>query len=161
MGLIAEPKDPPAELEVDASAPVVVSTAIDVTAPAEVVRGALAGIEQWPSWNRAEASVSINGNIAPGTELEWKAGPGTVRSTLLQVERPSAIAWSGHTPGRRAIHVFALRADGERSAVRSEESYTGLVARLLRVPIRRSLARDLAEGFVDLKAQAERRATAR
>jgi len=159
MGLITESKDRRAEVHVDTNASVVVATAIDVKAPAEIVWSVLADIEEWPSWNRAVASVSIQGDIAPGTEFEWKAGPGRIRSTLLQVERPSFIAWSGQTLGLRANHAFALHANGERTTVRTEESYTGLVARLLRVPIRRSLARALDEGLVDLKAQAERRAT--
>jgi uncharacterized membrane protein len=158
MDLITEPDDRRAQVAVDASAPVVVSTAIDVTAPADVVWDLLADIEQWPAWNRAVRSVSVHGDVAPGTEFEWKAGPGTIRSTLLQVVRPTFIAWSGRTLGLRAIHVFALRTDGEHTTVRTEESYSGPVARLLRGPIRRSLARALADGLVDLEARAERRA---
>jgi uncharacterized membrane protein len=158
MDLITEPKAPGDQATVDASAPVVVSTAIDVMAPTDVVWDVLADIERWPAWNRAVRSVSIDGEVAPGTEFEWKAGPGTIRSTLLHVVRPRFIAWSGHTLGLRAIHVFALHTDGEHTTVRTEESYSGPVARLLRGPIRRSLARALAKGLVDLKAQAERRA---
>jgi uncharacterized membrane protein len=159
MGLITELKDPDPQVAVDADAPVVVSTAIDVMAPADVVWDVLADIGQWPAWNRAVASVSIEGDVAPGTEFEWQAGPGTIRSTFLRVVRPSFIAWSGHALGLRAIHIFALHGDGERTTVRTEESYTGLFAWLLRVPIRRSLARALEDGLVDLRAQAERRAT--
>src|SRR4051794_36725408 len=106
MGLITEPKLSRADVEVDTSAPVLVSTAIDVHAPAEVVWRVLADLEQWPAWNRAVASVSIEGHIAPGSDFSWKAGPGTIRSTLLEVERPRFIAWSGNTLGLRAIHVF-------------------------------------------------------
>jgi uncharacterized membrane protein len=157
MELITEPTDRRADLDVDANAPVVASTAIEIMAPADVVWAVLADIGQWPSWNRAVASVSIDGDIAPGTEFEWKAGPGKIRSTLLQVQAPTFIAWSGQTLGLRAIHVFALHADGERTTVRTEESYSGLVARLLRVPLRRSLATALADGLVDLKAEAGRR----
>jgi uncharacterized membrane protein len=145
--------------EVDASAPVVVSTAIDVIAPAEVVWRVLTDIEHWPAWNRAVASVSIEGAVAPGTDFAWKAGPGTIHSTLLQVEQPSFIAWSGRTLGLRALHVFALTAHGESTAVRTEESYSGLIAWLLRVPLRRSLFRALAEGLDDLKGEAEARAS--
>jgi hypothetical protein len=157
MGLITEPTDRRAELEVDAHAPVVVSTAIEVMAPADFVWDVLADVGRWPSWNRAVATVSIGGDTAPGTEFEWKAGPGTIRSTLLQVQPPTVIAWSGQTLGLRAIHVFALQANGERTTVRTDESYSGLVARLLRGPIRRSLTAALADGLVDLKAEAERR----
>jgi hypothetical protein len=159
MALITEPKDSSAEVAGDTSAPVVVSTATEVSARADAVWRVLADIERWPAWNRAVRSVSIEGEVATGTEFAWRAGPGTIHSTLLQVERPSFIAWSGRTLGLSAIHVFALEANGERTTVRTEESYTGLVARLLRVPLQRSLSRALAEGLVDLKAQAERSAT--
>jgi hypothetical protein len=159
MGLITEPKEPSDGVEVDATAPVVVSTAVDVVAPAEVVWRVLVDIEQWPAWNRAVASVSIKARVEPGTEFAWKAGPGTIHSTLLQVEQPRFIAWSGRTLGLRALHVFALTAHGEYTSVRTEESYSGLIARLFRVPLRRSLSRALAEGLDDLKREAERSAT--
>jgi uncharacterized membrane protein len=149
------PKDPRAAAKVDAGAPVVVSRTIDVMAPVEAVWRVLADIEQWPSWNRAVASVSLDGDVAPGTHFAWRAGPSTIRSTLLQVERPSFMAWSGRTLGLQAIHVFALMANGESTEVRTEESYTGLVAWLLRIPLRRALARALGDGLEDLKLRAE------
>ena len=46
--------------------------------------------------------------LTPGSTFRWKAGPGTITSTLQRVERPRVIAWAGRTFGIKANHVYTL-----------------------------------------------------
>ena len=58
--------------------------------------------------------------------------------------------------GIQAINVFHLSARGSATLVSEEESWSGLVARLFRKPLQRTLDRSLENGLRNLKAVAER-----
>jgi hypothetical protein len=102
-------------------------------------------------------SVSMRGTVARGSEFRWKAGPGTITSTFEQVEAPRRVVWSGRTLGLKAMHVYALEARAATTLVRTEESYDGLVARLFRARLQKTLDGALESGLLHLKAEAERR----
>ena len=99
----------------------------------------------------------MHGALAEGSEFRWKAGPGTITSTLEHVEAPRRVAWSGKSFGLKAIHSYALEARAGSTLVRTEESYDGLVARLFRARLQRTLDGALESGLRHLKAEAERR----
>src|SRR5205823_11869723 len=107
----AEPE--PAETGINQAAPVVASSETEIAAARELVWELLAGIERWPSWNPDVKSVSMQGRLANGSEFRWKAGPGTITSTLQHVEPPRRLAWSGKTLGIEAVHVYALEPRGD------------------------------------------------
>ena len=44
-------------------------------------------------------AVSVEEPIGVGTEFEWKAGPGTIKSQVLECDRPRSIGWKGRTLG--------------------------------------------------------------
>jgi len=148
----------PSEHGINRTAPVVGTSEIEVAAVREVVWDVLTGIEHWPSWNPDVKSVSMHGALAEGSEFHWKAGPGRITSTLEHVEAPRRVAWSGRTLGLNAMHVYALEARNGTTLVRTEESYDGLVARLVRARLQKTLDGALASGLRHLKAEAERRA---
>jgi hypothetical protein len=58
--------------------------------------------------------------------------------------------------GIKAIHFWYLEPRNGRTFVRTEESYDGLVARLFRRPLQKTLDRALADGTRYLKDEAER-----
>jgi hypothetical protein len=68
------------------------------------------------------------------------------------------IAWSGKTLGIKAIHFWHLEPRNGSTFVRTEESYEGLVTRLFRGPIQKTLDKALADGLQYLKTEVERRA---
>jgi carbon monoxide dehydrogenase subunit G len=138
-------------------APVVGRSEIEVAAAPEAVGEVLTSFERWPSWLRDVKSMSVEGPIAAGTVFRWKAGPGTITSTIQRVERPRVIAWTGRTLGIKAIHFWHLEARDGATFVRTEESYEGLTARLLRGSLQKTLDRALDDGLEDLKAEVERR----
>ena len=99
----------------------------------------------------------MEGEVGEGTEFRWRAGPGTITSTIEDVEPPRRIAWTGKTFGIKAIHVHTLEARNEGTLVRTEESYDGLAARLFHGRLQKTLDNALQSGLEHLKAEAERR----
>ena len=147
----------PAESGINPVAPVVGAGETEIAAAREVVWEVLTGIERWPSWNPDVKSVSMHGGLSEGAVFRWKSGPGTITSTLEHVEAPRRVAWTGKAFGLNAIHVYALEARDGTTVVRTEESYDGLVARLFRGRLQKTLDHALVSGLRHLKAEAERR----
>jgi hypothetical protein len=149
--------DPPTGI--NQQAPVVGASEIEIDAAPEAVWEVLTAFERWPSWNRDVKSMTLQGEVAPGSVFRWKAGPGTITSTIQRVQRPRLIAWTGKTLGIKAIHFWHFEPRNGKTFVRTEESYDGLVARLLRRSLQKILDRALVDGLRSLKAEVEGRAT--
>jgi hypothetical protein len=143
---------------INREAPVVGTSEIEIDAPAQTVWDVLTAIDRWPTWNPDVKSVSMEGPVAPGSVFRWKAGPGTITSTIQRVEPPRLIAWTGRTFGIKAIHFYRLETRDGRTFVRTEESYDGIVARLLRGSLQKTLDTALADGLRYLESEAEQRA---
>jgi len=132
---------------------------IQIAAAPEVVWEVLTGFEQWPQWNPDVKTMSIDGPVEPGTEFRWKAGPGTIVSTLEQVDPPVYIRWRGRTLSVKAIHEWRLEPANGGTRVETDESFSGLLARLFRGSLQKTLDRSTESGLEQLKREAERRAT--
>jgi hypothetical protein len=145
-------------VEVDREAPVVGSSEGQVAALPEVVWDVLAGFETWPAWNPDVKSVEVDGPVAVGTRFRWKTKPGTIRSRIERLDRPSLIGWTGRTLGIEAVHVWRLEPRDGGTFVRTEESFSGLLPRLMRGRLQKALDDALESGVRQLKAEAERRA---
>jgi uncharacterized membrane protein len=143
--------------EIDATAPVWSTGEIEIDAPVDVVWDVLTHISDWPSWNPDVKSVSVNGLVGEGMSFRWKAGPTTISSTIRYLDRLRGIAWTGDTMGIDAIHVWHFEPRGERTVVRTEESYDGFATHLLRRSLQRVLDKGLTDGLQYLKAESERR----
>lgn len=61
--------------------------------------------------------------------------------------------------GLSAVHVYTLELRDGRTFVRTEESVEGLLARLLKRPLQKTMNKSIENGLRSLKAEAERRAT--
>ena len=143
-------------MDVDHNAPAVAHAEADVAAPAEAVWELVADIERWPAWNPDVKSASLEGDLAPGATFRWKAGPGTIVSTLQTVDPPREIAWTGKTMGIAAVHVYRLEPREGGTRVVSEESWAGFLVRLLRGRMAKQLQTSLEGGLAHLKVAAER-----
>jgi uncharacterized protein YndB with AHSA1/START domain len=141
---------------INEGAPIIGRGEIEIAAAPEVVWEVLTGFESWPAWNRDVKSISMQGGVAKGSVFRWKAGPGTITSTIQRVEPPRLIAWTGETLGIKAIHFWRFEPSNGNTFVSTEESYDGLTARALRGPIQKALDKGLANGLRYLKAEAER-----
>ena len=146
--------------EINELAPVVGSCEVEIGTPPKDAWEVLTEIGRWPSWNPAVKSVSFGGKVGEGAAFRWKSGPGTIRSTIRDVEPSRRIAWTGTTFGIRAIHVHTFEPRAGGTLVRTEESYDGLVARLFRRRLQSVLDATLEDELHHLKAEAERRGRA-
>ena len=147
-------------MDIDQNAPVIAHEQILIAADAQTVWDVLSDIEHWPSWNEAVRSVAVHGPVAPGTSFRWKAGPGTIKSRIAEVDAPRRIVWTGVTLGIRAVDAFSFEAAEGGTLVHQTESWDGLLARLFRSRMERTLRSGLRDGLRSLKAEAERQAGA-
>ena len=147
-------------MDINQNAPVIAQEQMHIAADVQTVWDVLSDIEQWPRWNAAVRSVSVHGPVASGTSFDWKAGPGTIKSRIAEVDAPHRIVWTGVTFGIRAVDAFSFEAADGGTLVREDESWEGLLARLFRSRMERTLSSSLRDGLRSLKAEAERRAGA-
>ncbi len=145
-------------MEVDHSAPLCESGEIVIDARPEIVWDTLTDLRSWPRWMPGVKSVHLDEPLVVGTKFQWKAGPGTIRSEVLESDRPRSVGWSGRTLGIDVLHLWRMQGQDESTRVYTEESWSGLVARLLRQPMRKTLRKALDDGLPALKREAERRA---
>jgi hypothetical protein len=117
----------------------------------------LTAIDRWPSWNPDVKAVSTSGAVTEGTEFRWKSGPGTIISTIRRVESPRLMAWTGKIFGIKANHIWRLEPPDGKTMVRTEESWEGLVTRIFRARMQKTLQNAIDSGLRHLKAEAERR----
>lgn len=133
---------------------------IDVAAPPDVVWGVLTDFDRWQEWNPEVKSMSFDGPLAPGAMFRWKAGPGTIVSTVEEIDRPRYIRWRGRTLSIAAVHEWRFEGRDGGTRVETDESFSGTLVRLLRGSLQKQLDRSLEEGLGHLKREAERRAAA-
>lgn len=143
-------------MKINQSAPVKAAHEIEVKAKPEVIWNILVAARRWPDWNPDIRATFIEGDLAVGTEFSWKAGPGTIRSTVTEMEEPHRLLWTGSTPGIKAVHFWEIEKRGEKTLVRSEESWEGLLPGILRGIMKKMLSRSIQQGLIYLKKEAER-----
>jgi hypothetical protein len=141
-------------------APVSSKREIQVSALPEVVWEVLTDFGRWPEWNPEVKSMSFEGPLAPGSMFRWKAGPGTIVSTLEELDPPRYVRWRGRTMSIAAMHEWRLEQRDGGTHVETVESFSGFIARLLRRSLQKQLDGALEEGLEHLKREAERRASA-
>jgi len=129
-----------------------------INAAPETVWEVLTRLENWPSWNSDVKWMRFDGPLAPGTEFRWKAGPGTIVSTIDRIEPPRYISWRGRTLTLYAYHEWWLEPRDGGTFVRTEEAFFGTLARLLRRPLKPTLDKSFADALERLKREAERQA---
>src|ERR1700738_2996292 len=130
-------------MDADSQAPVFEKAEKVIEAPPEVVWDTLTDFRSWPRWMPGVRSVEIGETAEVGTRFKWKAGPGAIKSQVIEWEPPSAVAWKGRTLSIDAVHAWRIEGDGQGSRVVTEESWSGLLARLLRGPMRKTVRKAL------------------
>ncbi len=145
-------------MEIDRSAPATAEGEIDIAASPEVAWDVISDLERWPSWSPDIKRVTLEGPLAPGTVFRWRSRSASLTSTLRAVDPPRELGWTGTTMGIRAVHIFRFEPRDGGTLARSEESWDGLLAKLLKGYSRRTLDKEIHEWLARLKAEAERRA---
>lgn len=144
-----------AEIDIDRNAPVWESAEIHISAPLEIVWAVLTDFANWPKWNKSVTRMRLNGPVAPRTEFQWKGGGANIVSTIQDVSPKTRILWTGRTFGIKAIHVWSFRPESDGVVVKTEESFAGVLQRILKSQMRRLLKKSLEEGLSDLRRECE------
>ncbi len=132
---------------------------IQIAAPPATVWAVLSDIDGWPRWNAEVRSAHLEGPVAVGSTFRWKSGPASLTSTLRAVEPPAEIGWTGTTMTIKAVHVFHLEPRDGGTFVRSEESWEGFIASLLKGYSRKNIGSAITSMLTALKKEAESRVT--
>ena len=144
-----------------AAAPVATTREIAVEASPDIVWATLIAFDRWPAWNPDVRWVRVDGPIGLGTTFRWKSGPGTIRSTVRELDPPRHLLLVGGTLGIVASHNWRLEpGTAGTTTVRTEETWSGPLARILRRRLQARLERRLEERLAHLRAEAERRSVA-
>jgi hypothetical protein len=141
-------------------APVKTRLETEIAAQPEVVWEVLTRFQDWPRWNPGVKSMSFDGPVSPGSEFRWKTGTGTIVSTLEDVEPGQYIRWRGNLMSIRAVHEWRPEPSDGGTHVETDESFSGLLARLFRRPLQRTLDKSLHDDLDYLKREAEHRSAA-
>ena len=145
-------------MHADDAASVFAERDIQIGAPPSVVWDVLSDIDGWPQWDHDVSEARAQGPLEPGMTFEWKAGPGTVTSTLESVDPGRELGWTGHSFGIHAMHVWHVEAcDDGTTHVITEESWSGVTPAVFRAASEDSLERAIDRGLKYLKHEAEKR----
>jgi len=137
--------------------PVRASAEITIDAEPQAVWRVLTDLAQWPDWNPGVTRVNVDGPVAVGTTFRWKTGPATIASTITTADAPSSIVWTGRTIGISAVHTWHFdEVQPGRTNVRSDETWVGMLPRLVPGRARRMLQNALTQGVEALKERVER-----
>jgi uncharacterized protein YndB with AHSA1/START domain len=144
---------------IDPIAPVIAAAEVDISAEIDLVWKVLTDIAAWPSWNEDVKSGYIRDPVAEGTRFRWRVGGGTITSTFTDVVQPRLLAWVGRMSplGITAVHVWHLTPHYDSTFVRTEESWSGWLPRLLKARTQRILKSSIDKGLDGLKRECERR----
>lgn len=142
--------------DIDRAAPAQGRAAMRIEAPILDVWTLLSDLPNWTRWNPAIGRMYVLGQPGPGVGFEWTAGGLAIRSEIREFDPPHVIGWTGDAILVTARHVYRLTEAGPRTTdVETEESFSGVFARILPGLARRTITRALEQGLVALKAAAE------
>jgi hypothetical protein len=145
-------------MDINPNAPATAKGELQIDADPQTVFSVISAIGEWTTWNADVKAVKLEGRVEPGTVFRWKSGPSSLTSTLQVADPPREIGWTGTTMGIKAVHVFRFEAKDGGTLARSEESWEGLIASLLKGYSRKSMDKAIRSVLSHLKREAERRA---
>lgn len=140
-----------------ATAPARASARIAIDAPAARVWSVLTDVAAWPRWNAAVESVRSDGTFEAGSVFRWKSQGFTVTSTLVVVDAPLRLVWTGKAIGTRARHEWEIVTTDRGVVVTTSETFDGWLPRLMPRTMQRKLEATLPAWLAALKREAERR----
>jgi len=99
----------------------------------------LTDINGWPAWQPEITKARINAPLEAGASFQWKTGGTAIHSTLHTVQPCTHFGWTGKVMGIYAIHNWTLEERQADTLLVVEESMEGLLARLLKSQLNKSL----------------------
>jgi len=142
-------------IKINENAPAIARSNVMIDADPESVWNVLTDIENWPYWNPDVKNVVMDDKFSVGSKFKWKAGPGTITSKLQVIDKPKLLVWTGKTLGIHAVHVWSLKSSEGQTMVSSEESWDGLIVRILPGSMQKTLEKSTESGLKYLKQEIE------
>lgn len=144
-------------MQINQQAPAIARSQAEIDADVETVWNLITDVARWPEWNPDVSNVTLAGRLDVGMSFRWKAGPSTITSTIRALDPPRFIGWTGKTLGINAVHTWRLEARDGKTHVVTEESWEGLLVRVLRGRMQKMLQEAVDSGLEHLRIEAERR----
>jgi len=141
---------------INANAPVKTIQQIEINASPEQVWALLSDLKHWENWNKSVSDVKLKGSIQAGTAFSWKSAGMKINSILHTVESPDQFGWTGKAMGTFAIHNWKIQQAGEHTLVIMEESMEGLLVKLLKKSLQKTLDKGAKSWLNDLKTAVEK-----
>ncbi len=115
-----------------ATMPVHVVNRLAIAAPPRAVWAKLIAANEWPSFYRNSSNVSVEGGgeLRAGASFRWRTFGINLRSSVEEFVPDERIAWLAVGPGIVAYHAWVITPTLAGCAVLSEETQSGIVARL-------------------------------
>lgn len=143
-------------VSINEKAPILARARIEIKASPKIIWNIMADIEAWPSWNPKVKKSCLKGELKEGTQFVWKAEPGKITSLIQNVKPPHILSWTGRVMGINAIHIWKIESTDGKTVVESEESWEGMLSRVMRDQMQKMLEDSLKSGLEHLKIEAER-----
>jgi uncharacterized protein YndB with AHSA1/START domain len=106
---------------------------VEASAPPEAVWSWLVRAPLWPSWYPNASEVVLAGGaseLGSGVTFTWRTFGVAIRSTVVEFEPCSRIAWNAFGLGVDAYHAWEITRTAGGSHVLTEETQYGWAARL-------------------------------
>lgn len=140
---------------INESATVVVRRDVIIDAPADVVWQLHVDVNGWPHWQTDIDTAKADGPLHVGDTFHWSTAGLTIDSTVYALEAPHRILWGGPAHGITGVHEWTFTADGDRTIVRTAESWEGDPVRADADHLRAALDASLAGWLDRLRGAAE------
>ncbi|MEV7723658.1 SRPBCC family protein [Streptomyces sp. NPDC087917] len=140
---------------IDETAPVIVRLSTVIDAPLATVWELHTDIAAWPTWNPDVDRAEADGPLLPGGSFRWRTHGLDITSTVLDLVPGRRIVWGGPASGIAGVHVWAFEPNGDRTTVRTEESWSGAPVEAAPTELGKSLHDSLVGRLGHLKSRAE------
>ncbi|HEY0816203.1 MAG TPA: SRPBCC family protein [Pseudonocardia sp.] len=145
----------PADVTVDAAAPVVSHGEIYVDAPLSTVWRLQTDVANWPTWRSDVDATQVTQPFTVDSTFRWQTSGLDITSRIFQVSPMARTAWGGPSMGIDAIHVWTYAPTGNGVMVRTQESWSGTQVEAQAATLQPALDRALQTWLGDLKKKAE------
>lgn len=128
-------------MDIDQHAPATTRQQRHLSAPPDVVFALLVSVNDWPRWQSGVTTARIvdADALTVGGTFRWKSRGASIVSTVHDLDAPRTVVWTGRAIGTSAVHVWHLEPAEGGTWVRTEESMSGWLPRLLPRMVQRAL----------------------
>lgn len=138
----------------DRGAPVYAEAVVEVPAPPASVWKVLADIASWSEVYPELHDVVLDGPMAAGSALSFRAGPARIKARIDVADEPRLLAFTGKGMGATSTYVFRIEPADAGSRLRAEQSMSGAAVRPMKAMLQRVAETSLRDWVGAIAARA-------